>query len=187
MADMGGMIQGGLPIFDGSMFKDWKIKMNAIFIFQDVAQVVEHGVSPPGAKATDDDKKAYKIQHKLDGKARYLIYQYVSSPIFNRISMAGTTKEAWDILVATYGAGDKHKKVKLLALRRQFEFLIMEESDSVVGFLNKIQELVNDMHSCGDKVSEQHIVNKVLRSLPPRFDHLVITIEETKNLDALTF
>ncbi|XP_027910344.1 uncharacterized protein LOC114169400 [Vigna unguiculata] len=184
---MGGMIQGGLPIFDGSMFNDWKIKMNAIFIFQDVAKVVEHGVSPPGAKATDDDKKAYKIQHKLDGKARYLIDQCVSSPIFNRISMAGTTKEAWDILVATYGAGDKHKKVKLQALQRQFEFLIMEESDSVVGFLNKIQELVNDMRSCGDKVSEQHIVNQVLRSLPPRFDHLVITIEETKDLDALTF
>ena len=116
MADMGGMIQGGLPIFDGSMFNDWKIKMNAIFIFQDVAEVVEHGVSSLGAKATDDDKKAYKIQHKLDGKARYLIYQCVSSPIFNRISMAGTAKEAWDILVATYGAGDKHKKVKLQAL-----------------------------------------------------------------------
>ena len=91
----------------------------------------------------------------------------------------------WEILIKTNGDTDKHKKVKLQALRRMFEFLIMEESEIVVEYYNKIQELVNAMRSCGDKVTEQLVVNKVLRSLPPKFDHIVITIEETKNLNEL--
>ena len=44
---------------------------------------------------------------------------------------------------------------------------------------------MNAIKSCGDKVLEQHVIHKVLRSLPPKFDHLVITIEETKNLETL--
>jgi len=62
---------------------------------------------------------------------------------------------------------------------------MMEDSETVAQYLNKIQELVNAMKCCGDKVSEQHVIHKVLRSLPPKFDHLVITIEETKNLATL--
>jgi len=61
----------------------------------------------------------------------------------------------------------------------------MEENKIVAEYFDKIQELVNAMKSCGDKVTEQLVVNKALRSLRPKFDHMVITIEETKNLDEL--
>lgn len=39
----------------------------------------------------------------------------------------------------TYGDGDKHKKVKLQALRMKFEFLMMEESETVAQYFDKIQ------------------------------------------------
>lgn len=41
------------------------------------------------------------------------------------------------------------------------------------------------MKFCGDKVSEQHVIHKVLRSLLPKYDHIVITIEENKDLEKL--
>ena len=185
MVGSGSIIQGGLPIFDGKMFDDWKIKMKVVFQFQDVADVIETGPRELSSKATEEDKKNYKLQQKLDGKARFLLYQCVNSQIFKKISQAETTKEAWEILIKTYGDGDKHKTVKLQALKRKFEFLMMEESETVAQYLDKIQELVNAMKSCGDKVSEQHVINKVLSSLPPKFNHLVITIKETKNLATL--
>jgi len=31
MAGLGGVIQGGLPIFDGKLFDDWPIKMKVVF------------------------------------------------------------------------------------------------------------------------------------------------------------
>jgi len=100
--------------------------------------------------------------------------------------MAETAKEIWEILIKTYGDSDKHKRVKLQALRRSFEFLIMEDNESVASYFNKVQSVVNAMKSCNETLSQEHVVNKILRSLHPKFDHLVITIEETKDIDKLS-
>ncbi|XP_027927498.1 uncharacterized protein LOC114184388 [Vigna unguiculata] len=164
MAGMRSIIQGGLPVFDGKLFDEWKIKMLAVFGFQEVAEIIQEGIVELGSKATEDEKKYFKQQQKLDSKARFLLYQCVSSKIFNKICKATTAKEIWEILLKTYGDGDKHKKVKLQALRRRFEFLVMEENESV---------------------ADKQIAHKILRSLPSKFDHLVITIEEAKDLETL--
>ncbi|XP_004496842.1 uncharacterized protein [Cicer arietinum] len=42
------------------------------------------------------------------------------------------------------------------------------------------------MKSCGEAVSEQNFVSKVLRSLTPRFDNIVVAIEEAKDLKTMT-
>jgi len=185
MAGMGSLIQGGLPVFDGNIFDQWKIKMLAVFGFQDVAEIIQEGVGELSSKASEEEKKHFKQQQKLDSKARFLLYQCVNSNIFDKVCKATTAKEVWEILEKTYRDGDKHKKVKLQALRRRFEFLMMEDNETVAQYLDKIQRLVNAMKTCNEKVSDQHVVHKVLRSLPPRFDHLVITIEETKDLETL--
>jgi len=44
---------------------------------------------------------------------KFLVYQCVNSKAFNKISKSATTKDVWDILIKTYGDGDKNKKVKL--------------------------------------------------------------------------
>ena len=42
--------------------------------------------------------------------------------------------------------------------------------------------LVNQMRSLGEELSKHRAVEKVLRSLPPKFAHVVSTIEESKDL-----
>ena len=44
--------------------------------------------------------------------------------------------------------------------------------------------MVNQMKSHGEDLSDRRVVEKILRSLPSRFDSLVVPIEETKDLDA---
>lgn len=46
--------------------------------------------------------------------------------IFEKIQSSSSTKEARDILAKCYTRGDKVRKVKLQALRRQYELLQME-------------------------------------------------------------
>jgi len=49
-------------VFDGKLFDDWSIKMKAIFGYQDVSEVILACLEYLGWKASEEDKKAFKIQ-----------------------------------------------------------------------------------------------------------------------------
>lgn len=161
------------------------LRCKPFFGFQDVLEVIEDGLPELGAKATEEEKRNYKMQVKLDSKARFMMYQCVSSKIFNKISKTTTAKEVWDILMKTYGDGDKNKKVKLQALRRQFKVLIMDEGETMAEYFDKVQELVNKMRACKDGTSDEYIVDKILRTLTFGFNHMVVAIKESQNLETM--
>lgn len=48
-------------------------------------------------------------------------------------------------------------------------------------FLTKVTTIVNQLRSYGEEISIQIIVEKVLRSLTPKFDHVVVVIETSKD------
>ncbi|KAE9598796.1 hypothetical protein Lalb_Chr15g0084801 [Lupinus albus] len=41
------------------------------------------------------------------------------------------------------------------------------------------------MKACGEMMSDQTMVEKILRTLSPKFDHIVVAIEESKKLSEL--
>ncbi|XP_019460169.1 PREDICTED: uncharacterized protein LOC109359930 [Lupinus angustifolius] len=102
---------------------------------------------------------------------------------FEKISAASSSKEAWDILEKCYAGGRKVKKVRLQMMRRQYELLQMEEQERVSEYFTRIRGLINQMRSCGEQISEQGIVEKILRTLSTKFDHVVVAIEESKDLE----
>ena len=58
----------------------------------------------------------------------------------------------------------------------------MKESDNIDSFFTHVIGMVTQIRSHGETLEERRIVEKVLRSLPSRFDVIVTTIEETKDL-----
>lgn len=46
--------------------------------------------------------------------------------------------------------------------------------------------LVNQIKSWGETVWEQNVVSEILLSLTPRFDNIVVAIEESKNIPTLS-
>lgn len=61
----------------------------------------------------------------------------------------------------------------------------MNDDETIEVFMNRVQDLVNAIHSLGQNVDDTKIVEKVLRSLPSKFDPITITIEESKDLSQL--
>ncbi|XP_019451740.1 PREDICTED: uncharacterized protein LOC109353833 [Lupinus angustifolius] len=105
---------------------------------------------------------------------------------FENISAAPSSKEAWEILEKNYSGGKKIKKVRLLTLKRQYELMQMDEQESIAEYLNRLRSLINQMKGCGETLIEQYVVEKILRTLHPKFDHVVAVIEEAKDLDNLS-
>lgn len=46
--------------------------------------------------------------------------------------------------------------------------------------------IVNKMRSHGNKIEDEAVVEKILRSLEPRFDNVMFFLEESKDIDAIT-
>ncbi|RDX93966.1 hypothetical protein CR513_23714, partial [Mucuna pruriens] len=77
------------------------------------------------------------------------------------------------------------EKVKLQSLCRQYELLSMNDQESIGDYLTKIQMLVNSIKTCGEKLLDKQIVDKILRTLTPQFYHIVVAIEGSKDLQRM--
>ncbi|XP_019450575.1 PREDICTED: uncharacterized protein LOC109352850 [Lupinus angustifolius] len=162
----------GLPILTNKNWDRWQTQMKVLFRYQEVIEVVQDGVLSLDQSETQ----------KKDNKALFLIHQCVDDVHFKKIQNAMTAKKAWDILVTSHAGGDKIKKVKLQSLRKQYELLHMEESDKVGEYFAKILTITNQMKGYGEAITDTMVIEKIMRSLLPRFDFIVVAIEESKDV-----
>ncbi|XP_052201693.1 uncharacterized protein LOC127807695 [Diospyros lotus] len=63
----------------------------------------------------------------------------------------------------------------------------MKEKEFVQEFLSHVSGIVNQMKFYGENISNKTVVNKVLRSLTSKFEHIVTVIEKSKDLTTYTF
>ena len=165
--------------------------MRALFASQDLWEFVEDGFEEPADEnefniLTQAEKYLLKNYKKKDSKALLFLYQAVHESVFPRIAAAKTSKEAWKTLKTAYQGMEKVKIAKLQLLRRDFENLCMKESDNIDSFFTHVIGLVTQMRTHGEVLEERRIVEKLLRVLPSKFDVIVTTIEETKDLTSFS-
>jgi hypothetical protein len=143
--------------------------MKVIFGFQEVQEVVETAIEALPANASDAQQQAYRALKKKDFKAMFFIHQCVDLTNFQKIENASSAKECWDILQRSHAGGEKLKQVRLQTLKRQFELLQMEPNEKVSEYFNRITKVSNAMKSCGETVTDQSIVSKIMRILSYKF------------------
>ena len=83
--------------------------------------------------------------------------------MFEKITNSMMLKKAWDTLVRFYGGDTSVKKVKLQSLRKQYENLNMKNNEKVSKYISRVILITNEMKACGETLSEQVIIEKVLR------------------------
>lgn len=58
----------------------------------------------------------------------------------------------------------------------------MEEKETNNDFVTRITQLVNQVKVRGETITEKYVVAKILLSFTPRFENIVLAIEESKDL-----
>ncbi|KAJ0556958.1 putative RNA-directed DNA polymerase [Helianthus annuus] len=170
------------PVFKGEGYEFWSIRMKTLLRSKDLWEFVSQGFS-----AEDNDQTKLKKNRKEDARALALIQQGVHDSVFSRIAAATTAKQAWTLLQTEFQGDSKVLTVKLQGLRREFETLQMKDNEAISDFLSRVMQIVNNKRAYGEEVTDQVIVEKVLRSLPSKWDHVVTAIEESKDLATLSF
>jgi hypothetical protein len=80
----------------------------------------------------------------------------------------------------------KSKEAKLQTYRGKFEQLKMKEDEDIATYFLRVDEIVNVIKGLGEEIKGSMIVQKVLRSLPMRFDPKISSLEEREDLATLS-
>ncbi|CAJ2639360.1 unnamed protein product [Trifolium pratense] len=186
MANNGVPLQ--VPMLTKSNYDNWSLRMVALLGAHDVWEIVEKGLVIPENEGTlsQTQKDGLRDSRKRDKKALCLIYQGLDEDTFEKVSGATTAKEAWEKLRTSYKGADQVKKVRLQTLRGEFEALHMKEGELISDYFSRVLTVTNNLKRNGEKYDDVRIMEKVLRSVDPKFEHIVTVIEETKDLEDMT-
>jgi len=97
-----------------------------------------------------------------------------------------STKDIWNKLQIVYEGDSKVKQENIQTYREQFENLKMKEEENIAEYHLKGDEIVNTIIGLGEQLDDKIVVQKVLISLPLRYDPKVPTLDDRENLEKLT-
>jgi hypothetical protein len=172
------------PLFDGTNFSFWKIRMRTYLMAlgADVWDVVETGYTKPVVLASKDDK----LEFSFNAKGMNVILNGLVEAEFVKVMHLDTAKAMWDKLISSYEGNEKVKDAKLQTYRLKFEQQKMNEDETISKYFLRVEELVNSMKGLGEKFDDSLLVQKILRSLPDQFNPKVSAIEELNDLKTLS-
>ncbi|XP_070056695.1 uncharacterized protein [Nicotiana tomentosiformis] len=141
---------------------------------------------PDNKEALPQNKKdIFTKTRKKDQQALTLIHQCLDDVMFEKVTDATTSKEAWRILQISLQGVDKVRKVKLQTLRADFEVIKIKESECNSDYCSKVKAVVNQLRKYREDIEDACVAEKILRILIPKFDFVVCAIEESKDLDSM--
>lgn len=76
--------------------------------------------------------------------------------------------------------------VKLSTLKREFEMLRMKDSYFVRDYTTKVMTIVNQIRLAGEDFPNQRVVEKIMVSVPNKFESKISAIEESSKLTTLS-
>jgi hypothetical protein len=179
------LYKNGIPQFNGQKYAFWSIRMKTYIQAQgfEIWQSIVDGYIAPAVLPTND--KAVKLGQN-NSKAKNGLLNGLSEMIFTKVAHCKSAKDIWDKLQNIYEGDSKVKESKTQTYRGQFKQLKMKEDENIATYFLRVDETVNAIIGLGEEIKESVIVQKVLRSLPMRFDSKISTLEERSDLNSIS-
>ncbi|XP_073061940.1 uncharacterized protein [Primulina eburnea] len=185
------------PVLDGTNYSLWKVKIRYYIKSLDERawQRVINGWTPPVATDQEGDNRpkpendwtADEVQNSNhNSKALNAIFTSVDMNMFSLITNCTSAKSAWDILQCHCEGSESVRRTRLRMLTSKFEMMRMEETESILEYDRRLREIANEAFSAGESISSKRLVNKILRSLPERFNIKICAIDEAKDTSKMS-
>ncbi|GKV28744.1 hypothetical protein SLEP1_g37756 [Rubroshorea leprosula] len=178
-------VQPAIPRFDGH-YDHWSMLMENFLRSKEYWNVVESGVAEPTAGMSEAQKAELEALKLKDLKAKNYLFQAIDRTILETILCKDTSKQIWDSMKKKYQGTTKTKRQQLQALRSEFEILRMKEGETVTDYFSRTMAIVNKLRTHGDKTQDVTVVEKILRSMTPKYNFVVCAIEEANDLDEMS-
>jgi hypothetical protein len=151
-------------------YHTWKQKIELLLAFRDFDEVVFG--DPPPDMATDEEV-AYAFK-RLDAKAKAVIGLTLSDEHLEHVRDAQTAADMWKCLMNVF---QRCSLLNKLAMRRRFYAVSMEGDEYMLGYINRVRHIADELKSMGCVVGDEEVVMAILNGLPSEYDHLIVALD----------
>ncbi|XP_015075746.1 uncharacterized protein LOC107019897 [Solanum pennellii] len=169
MTSSDNFVQPAILRFDGH-YDNWSMLMENYLRSKDYWNVVESGVAEPATGATEAQKIKFEVLKLKDLKANNYLFQTIDCSILETILCKETSKKIWDSMKKKYQVNVKAKRSR----------------EAIADFFSRTMAISSNMRIHGEQMQDVTIVEKILRSMTPKFNFVVCSIEDSKAIDELS-
>jgi hypothetical protein len=145
------------------------------------------GIGEEGEDASKEPVGSDRARRCLEDRiALDAITSVVPPEMVAALAAKETALEAWNAVKAKHVGGDQVQKTKAQCLLREFENIKFTAGESVDDFMIRLQNLVAELETVGEAVPRWRMVEKLLRVVPKSLRQVVVAIQVSADLVALT-
>ncbi|KAL4568673.1 hypothetical protein LXL04_024288 [Taraxacum kok-saghyz] len=176
-----------VPVFDGH-YEHWSEMMENLLRAKQVWNLIDPGIREPtvGVAQSEAEKKKLEELRMKDLQVKHYLYQAIDRVMSEQILDKITSKAVWESMQKGFAGNERVKKSLLQKIRRDFEVLEMKMNESIPEYFGRVLTNSNQMRSNGETMIDVKVVEKILRTLTDKYMYVVVSIEESKDIDQMS-
>ncbi|GJY87407.1 putative ribonuclease H-like domain-containing protein [Tanacetum coccineum] len=164
------------------------------YIDNDVWKVIQNGNSKKRISTGKDGivrilspVTAAEIQAvEKERKAKNILLMAIPKEHMRRFHGMDDAKEIWEAIRTRFGGNANSKKMQKAVFKQQFEAFKISSSEGLEKGYDRFQQLLSQLEAHGAEVSTEDANHKFLRSLPPAWSNLAMTMRTKPDVDTLS-
>ncbi|GJW88286.1 ribonuclease H-like domain-containing protein [Tanacetum coccineum] len=185
-----------LPILKKEEYDIWAMEMEHYleYIDNDAWKVIQNGNSKKRISTGKDGVirilppvTAAEIQAvEKERKAKNILLMAIPKEHMRRFHGMDDAKEIWEAIRTRFGGNANSKKMQKAIFKQQFEAFTISSSEGLEKGYDRFQQLLSQLEAHGAEVSNEDANYKFLRSLPPAWSNLAMTMRTKPDVDTLS-
>ncbi|GJV03348.1 ribonuclease H-like domain-containing protein [Tanacetum coccineum] len=119
-------------------------------------------------------------------KAKNILLMAIPKEHIRRFHGMDDAKEIWEAIRTRFGGNANSKKMQKAVFKQQFEAFKISNSEGLEKGYDRFQQLLSQLEAHGAEVSTEDANHKFLRSLPPAWSNLAMTMRTNPEIDTLS-
>ncbi|GKC34572.1 hypothetical protein Tco_1046956 [Tanacetum coccineum] len=149
----------------------------------------------PILKKEEYDIWAMEMEHYLEyidndvwkeRKAKNILLMAIPKEHMRRFHGMDDAKEIWEAIRTRFGGNANSKKMQKAIFKQQFKAFTISSSEGLEKGYDRFQQLLSQLEAHGAEVSNKDANYKFLRSLPPAWSNLAMTMRTKPDVDTLS-
>ncbi|GKD48508.1 ribonuclease H-like domain-containing protein, partial [Tanacetum coccineum] len=185
-----------LPILKKEEYDIWAMEMEHYleYIDNDVWKVIQNGnskkrilIGKDGVVRILPPVTAAEIQAvEKERKAKNILLMAIPKEHMRRFHGMDDAKEIWEAIRTRFGGNANSKKMQKAVFKQQFKAFTISSSEVLEKGYDTFQQLLCQLEAHGAEVSTEDANHKLLRSLPPAWSNLAMTMRTKPDVDTLS-